>query len=124
MKATTISWKQIAQRNPEQVESIFGCYQAKEILGRTTRVIDRLMPEEPTPSFFHNPGDFIEASKRQTQKRKLANEIRRRVSDKVRKRDKVLTVMEKADLIEKTEVSFKQTPFFYRNEAAKRRLIR
>lgn len=114
MKFPTFS--EIAQKEPEAIHRLYACEQATEILGRTGRVVDRVMPNEPTPHGFYDFEGFIASSRLASHRRLFARSVQQRIKAKVEARDKRLTAEEKAMTMEKRTISYGPLSFRYRGK--------
>ena len=51
-------WAKLGQTDSKALDQLYACNQASEILGRTRRIVDRIMPQKPTPHGFWDPEGF------------------------------------------------------------------
>lgn len=115
---TTPTWLDIAERNPDAVHRVYGCEQATEILGRTRRIVDRIMPRSPVPHGFYNPEGFVAASRLSSHQRLLARSVQQRVSKKVLERDRHMTALQKAEAMVGRRLTYRPGTFRYRTRDA------
>lgn len=112
-------WTELAQTDPDALDRLYSCNQASEILGRTRRIVERVMPRKPTPHGFYDPEGFVRASQLNSHRRRLAKSIQERVSQKVHKRDRDLTPAQKAERMKDPRLGYGPGRFTYRPLAIK-----
>ena len=115
---TNPTWLDIAERDPSAVDRVYGCQQATEILGRTRRIVDRIMPKGPVPNGFYDPEGFVAASRLSSHRRLFAHSVQQRVSEKVMERDRQMTALQKAQAMVGRKMSHRPGAFRYRPEGA------
>lgn len=89
-------WLRIAERNPAGVETVYRAEQAGEIIRRVQRIGERLYPVRSCPHGFFEFPAFIERARERDRERAVLRGIHARMAEKVRNRDRDLTIEEKA----------------------------
>tara|TARA_B100000929_G_scaffold71511_2_gene54793 strand:+ start:904 stop:1275 length:372 start_codon:yes stop_codon:yes gene_type:complete len=107
-------WAKLGQTDSKALDQLYACNQASEILGRTRRIVDRIMPQKPTPHGFWDPEGLIQASRLSSHRRLFAKSIQERIAQKVKLRDRTLTPAQKAERMKDPRLGYGLNRFTYR----------
>ena len=107
------TWRAMADRNPAAVERVYQCEQATEILGRTRRIVDRVMPLRATPNGYFDPEGFISAARLSSHRRLFARSVQQRIAMKVGSRDSAMTPSDKGRVMDACTIPYRSSPYSY-----------